>query len=135
MQILKVLRGCFFAYFFGVSAVWLTDLNSRWDGFQDILAYLDFVITVHLQGAIAAGIVTVMVLVLWLGLAYWKTTVAWWAAPAVAGLILMVGLITLRINLNISQLTGLILFSCATGIVFWLAAFGRNTRVLLTYKP
>jgi len=147
MQIEKLLRGYFCAYFFGTGVLWLHFIYTILESFgiqhltkqegillffaQMVWAFFAYIVI----GAIPAVIVSLLATVLWLVLAYREMTVAWWSAPLVAALIyfLLIQIIFESIGPPSVFASG-VLFSCAVGIVFWLTAFGREKRVFLTFK-
>jgi hypothetical protein len=138
-QLLAVSRGCLAAYSFGVVVVWSGYLASHAQGRLHVFGPLSSLLVSMIYGALLASIVAVLVLSAWAGLAWLGRSVAWWTAPLTATALCASVIAALLGDADWSAVpAGLWIvqaaaFGAATGLVFWVAAFGRRSRVQMSF--
>ena len=129
-QVLDILRGCFATYVAGTVLLFVSELPSALTG-PSVFTIWESAIIFAVYGALFAVIATLIVLVLWLILASFKTVVRFPLAPFCGGLIFC--WLGLLIGGEIGFVVGFVLGGIA-GIHFWYWAFGRIWDVQLRLR-
>lgn len=131
LQYLKVLRGCLAAYATGVFLLWLEALWNKLMGIDSVLSLWSSLFFLALVGVFIAAFITCIVLIIWALLAKRRVMVSFWVSP-------LVGVATLlALTISSMGLLGIIfslLFGGLIGVVFWLAAFGSNRKVIIQFS-
>ncbi|MAC79630.1 MAG: hypothetical protein CML66_16385 [Rhodobacteraceae bacterium] len=132
MQLLQVLRGCLGAYAAGVLLYSALIALYVWQRTPAVFsAGRNFMMGVVYGGAMALPIVLAVIL-LWIVLAWKKVTVTWPVA-LIAGAFLT-GLASIPLSHNLNGVVAFALIGMLFGAVFWGTAFGRTTRVRLSFN-
>lgn len=133
MQLIAVLKGCFATYAVGVLLSWTGYLYSYWWGGLNVFDQWSSLFVSVIYGAIFAAPVVIFVILLWVILAWRKTIVNFYVAPAVSAVLL--GPMMWALNdgsvfaLFIGAFWGLIF-----GTIFWLFTFGRRNSAELRLR-
>ena len=131
-QFKDILRGCFATYVAGTLLLFVAELPSAIFG-DATFGLGETLVILMVYGAMLAFLLTLIVLFVWLILAFIQAEVVFPVAPAVA-----IALISLPMIAEVGLGAGLLLgvfFGGLAGTHFWYWAFGRVWQVEMGFSP
>lgn len=132
MQFLQVLRGCLGAYATGVLLYSALVALYVWQRDPAVFAAWGNVLIGVVYGGAMAVPITLVVVLLWVVLAWNKVTVTLPVALVAGGV--LTGLAAIPFSHNLDGVVAFALIGYLFGAVFWVTAFGWTSRVRLTVE-